>query len=99
MVTADAADPGAISVVAAIRPLTGDPGWDSITGGIALENRGLAFVLEHPAESMVRAGADVIGVLLHGGQRRACMPDFAHAVSEAQHPSARMAGRRLAEEG
>ena len=99
LVSAEAADSSAVSLVAAIRPLSGDPAWDAATRGVLLENRGLVFVLEHPGDWAGRAGADVIGVLLDGGQRRARMPDVAHAVSEAQHPSARMAGRRLAEEG
>ena len=61
----------------------------------AIAETGLVFVLEHPAESASTAAADVVGVLTDAGVRRARMPDVAHAVSEAQHPAARCAGRRL----
>src|SRR5205814_434886 len=39
--------------------------------------------------------ADVIGVLSDAGRRRARRINVAHALSEAQHPAARLAGRRL----
>jgi Flp pilus assembly protein TadD len=98
-VSAEAAVTGAVSLVAAIRPLPGDPSWESATRPVAAEDHGLVFVLEHSADSPGRTGADVVGVLLDGGQRPPRMPDVAHAVSEAQHPSARVAGRRLSGEG
>jgi hypothetical protein len=56
---------------------------------------GLTFVLEHPAEDPAATGADVIGVLTDAGQRRSRMPNPAHAMSEAQHPAARCARRKL----
>jgi len=37
----------------------------------------------------------VIGVLTDGGGRRARRTNVAHALSEAQHPAGRLAGRRL----
>jgi hypothetical protein len=51
-------------------------------------------VLEHPGE-LGPAAADVIGVLTDGGERRRRMPNTARALSEAQHPVARVSGRRL----
>jgi len=60
------------------------------------QGSGLVFVLEHPAETAGGvAGPDVIGVLTDAGQRRMRAPNPAHALSEAQHPGARLAGRRL----
>jgi hypothetical protein len=59
---------------------------------------GLTFVLEHPAENPAATGADVIGVLTDAGQRPFRMPNPAHAMSEAQHPAARCASRRLVRE-
>ncbi|MGH7547694.1 MAG: hypothetical protein ACREMM_05940, partial [Gemmatimonadales bacterium] len=62
---------------------------------VARHGTGLVFVLEHPAEQPVAEGADVIGVLTDAGRRRARRSNVAHALSEAQHPAARLAGRRL----
>jgi len=55
--------------------------------------QGLAFVLEHPAETP--AAADLVGVLTDGGVRRSLGAHVAHTLAEAQHPAARLAGRRL----
>jgi hypothetical protein len=57
---------------------------------------GLLFTLEHPSETPPGAvTADVVGVLTDGGRRRNRMPNTARALSEAQHPGVRFAGRRL----
>ena len=48
-----------------------------------------------PSPPLPPDGADVIGVLTDGGGRRARRTNVAHALSEAQHPAGRLAGRRL----
>ncbi len=58
---------------------------------------GLVFLLEHPGDTQPRSsweGADVIGVLTDG-ERRGSRTNVGHALAEAQHPAARLAGRRL----
>ena len=55
---------------------------------------GLVFVLEHLPEPAA-TGADVIGVLADAAGRQMRQPNVAHALSEAQHPAGRLAGRRL----
>jgi Flp pilus assembly protein TadD len=94
---ATADPPPPVSLVVSARPLPGDAAWIAATRQVTQHNRGLVFVLEHPADVSAAGGVavDVIGVLLEGDQRRARMPDVAHAMSEAQHPSARCAGRHL----
>jgi tetratricopeptide (TPR) repeat protein len=87
-------DPDTCPLVVAPRPLPADPGWLELTAAVTNTNQGLVFVLEHPGEPG-DAAADVIGVLTDGGERRRRMPNAAHAMSEAQHPVARCAGRRL----
>jgi hypothetical protein len=87
-------DPDACPLVVAPRPLPADATWQALTSAVANTNQGLVFVLEHPAEPPV-AQADVIGVLTDNGERRRRMPNAARALSEAQHPVARCAGRRL----
>lgn len=87
-------DPDVVPLVVAPRPLPADPAWQAMTAAVTNTNRGLVFVLEHPAEPG-DATADVIGVLTDDGERRRRMPNPAHAMSEAQHPVARCAGRRL----
>ncbi len=87
-------DPDARPLVVAPRPLSADPTWQTLTRAVANTNSGLVFVLEHPGDSGP-ATADVIGVLTDAGERRRRMPNAARALSEAQHPVARFAGRRL----
>jgi len=54
------------------------------------------FVLEHVTDPAAEAGgADVIGVLADRAGRRPRKVNVAHALSEAQHPAGRLAGRRL----
>ena len=83
-------------VVATADPGTSDHAWARLVGDVQAANAGLVFVLEHPGETPgTAAGPDVIGVLTDAGQRRMRAPNPAHALSEAQHPGARLAGRRL----
>ncbi len=93
----DAVDPRAVPLVAALRPLAPEAGWAALVTAITEARTGLVFVLEHSPESPGAVAADVIGVLTEGGggQRRSCMPQPAHALAVAQHPAARIAGRRL----
>ena len=95
LVARTAFDPEATPLVVAERPLAADASWVQLGAAVRERGSGLAFVLEHPAEGPAEAGADVIGVLTDAGQRRLRMPNPAHAMSEAQHPAARCAGRRL----
>lgn len=88
-------DAGAHPLLVAPRPLSVETGWPALAAAVAEAESGLAFVLEYPAESPAAPPVDVIGVLTDGGHRRARMPNPAHALSEAQHPVARCAGRRF----
>jgi hypothetical protein len=95
LVTPAAFDPAACPLVVGLRPLTADKTWTSISGRLVSEGIGLVLALEHPAESPPPVTADVIGVLTDGGKRRERAPNPAQAVNDAQHPGARLAGRRL----
>jgi tetratricopeptide (TPR) repeat protein len=96
LVTPAALDTAAAPLVTAIRPLSADPAWRQAVDAVTTAGAGLVFVLDHPAERPQAADADVIGILTDGGERRACMPSPSHALSDAQHPAARAAGRRFA---
>ena len=87
-------DPATRPLVVAPRPLSAETGWPELTAAVAEAGSGLVFVLEHPGDGTTPL-VDVIGVLTDAGQRRARRPNAAHALSEAQHPVARCAGRRL----
>ncbi len=99
LVTATGFDLAAHPLLCAIRPLPGDPTWRRLTRTVADAGTGLVFVLEHPAERETGDGADVIGVLTEGGERQRYAPNPARALSEAQHPAARCAGRRFSPAG
>jgi Flp pilus assembly protein TadD len=88
-------DPAACPLVVAERPLPADRGWVQVAAAVPAQGAGLVLVMEHPAETAAALTADVIGVLTDGGERRMRAPNPAHALSEAQHPGARLAGRRL----
>ncbi len=91
-------DPEACPLLVARGPLPDDHAWGALVGAVIQQGTGLVFVLEHPAETHPRSlqeGADVIGVLTDGGERRGSRPNVAHALAEAQHPAARLIGRRL----
>lgn len=91
-------DPAACPLVVAQRPQPSDARWSTLTAAVAEHATGLVFVLEQapisPAEPATSA-ADVIGVLADTGGRRPLRLNVAHALSEAQHPAGRLAGRRL----
>src|SRR5882762_8134918 len=93
----DAFDPAISPLVVAATANPADRTWSKLATAVQAEGAGLVFVLEHPAEAGGggEAGPDVIGVLTDAGQRRMRAPNPAHALSEAQHPGARLAGRRL----
>jgi hypothetical protein len=97
LVTAVAFDPAACPLVAALRPLSGgvDRTWNGLVATLAREATGLAFTLEHPAESAGSVQADVIGVLTEAGKRRERAPNPVQAATEAGNPGARLAARRL----
>src|SRR5438128_3620378 len=95
LVARTAFDPEATPLVVAERPLAADASWVQLGAAVREHGSGLTFVLEHPAEDPAEAGTDVIGVLTDARARRLRMPNPAHAMSEAQHPAARCAGRRL----
>ena len=88
-------DIAACPLAVAPHQLPADAGWSVLSTTIVQRGVGLLFVLEHPAEAPLAVMADVIGVLTDAGRRRLRKPNPAHALSEAQHPAARCAGRRL----
>jgi tetratricopeptide (TPR) repeat protein len=106
LVTRTQFDPVACPLVVAQRPLVADAGWATLTGAVAQHAAGLVFVLEHaapvltalptrpPAEGPVD-GVDIIGVFADAAGRSGRGVNIAHAMSEAQHPASRLAGRRL----
>ena len=96
LVTRSEADPARTPLVAALRPLAPDTGWDELVLAVAREQAGLVLTLEHPVESDPGAVvADVIGVLTRGGVRASAIPVPSRALADVEHPAARLAGRRL----
>jgi len=87
-------DPAAAPLVVTAEP--GDSEWRRLVNSVDRHGTGIAFALQHPAEPATAAQADVVGVLTDAGRRRASAADPARAVSQAQHPAARVADRRLA---
>src|SRR5438876_5779331 len=95
LVTPAAPDLAACPLIVGLRPLPADRTWNGIVGRLTSQQIGLVFGLEHPAEIAAGVTTDVIGVLTDGGTRRERAPNPVQAVTEAQHPGARLAGRRL----
>jgi tetratricopeptide (TPR) repeat protein len=95
LVTATAFDSAACPLIVALRPLPADRTWNGMVHTLARDGTGLLFAFEHPAELSAPVTSDVVGVLTDDGHRRARAPNPAGALSEAQHPGARLAGRRL----
>src|SRR2546428_2642283 len=95
LVTPAALDPAVCPLIVGLRPLPADRTWTGLVATLQREGSGLAFTIEHPAESTLAVTTDVIGVLTDGGTRRSRAPNPAQALSEAQHPGALLAGRRL----
>jgi hypothetical protein len=93
-VSASDLDPAAVPLIVAPQPLTGDPAWDAAVRTVESRNAGCVFVLEQAGTGPARA--DVVGVLTDDGVRRTGTPSPSHALTEAQHPAARLAPRRLA---
>jgi len=78
-------------------PLPEDHPWSTLVSAVIRRGAGLVFLLEHPVDAQPRSsweGADVIGVLTDR-ERRGSRTNVGHALAEAQHPAARLAGRRL----
>jgi Tfp pilus assembly protein PilF len=89
-------DPAAVPLLAALRPLPPDTGWSELTSAVADHGAGLVFTIEHPVETGPEAVAtDVTGALTAGGVRASAIPVVARALADAQHPSSRLARRRL----
>jgi tetratricopeptide (TPR) repeat protein len=95
LVTAAAFDPAVCPLLVALRPLPADRTWTGLVATLQREGIGLAFTIEHPAESSALITTDVIGVLTEGGIRRPRAPNPAQALQEVRHPGGRLAGRRL----
>lgn len=96
VVTRTGFDPATCPLVVAQRPQPADAGWATVTAAVADHATGLVFVLEHVADpGAPEGGVDVIGVLADANGRRHRKVNVAHALSEAQHPAGRLAGRRL----
>jgi tetratricopeptide (TPR) repeat protein len=93
---ADRLDLDRIPLAVAARPSPGMPEWDGPVHDIRAGARGLIFTLETDTESRLADVPDVAGALRHEGRRLALACDPAQALAQAQHPSARVAGRRLA---
>jgi hypothetical protein len=95
-VTRAAFDPAAIPLVAALRPLPPETGWGELAAAVATQQRGLVFTIEHPVETEPEAVVtDVTGVLTEAGIRTSAIPVVARALADVQHPSSRLATRRL----
>jgi hypothetical protein len=95
VVTAAALDETVCPLIVGLTPLPADRTWNGIVAKLTSEETGLVFAIEHPAESATGISADVIGVLTDAGKRRERAPNPAQALTEGQHPGARLAGRRL----
>ncbi|HEY7194311.1 MAG TPA: tetratricopeptide repeat protein [Gemmatimonadales bacterium] len=95
VVTPAALDASVCPLIVGLRPLPADRAWNAMVGTLTNAARGLAFALEHPAESSSAVTSDVIGVLTDGGTRRERAPNPAQATIDAHHPAGRLAGRRL----
>ena len=90
------AEPSRIPLVAALRPLAPDTGWDELVHAVAGEQAGLVLTLEHPDESdPALVAADVVGVLTHAGVRASAIPVAGRTLADVEHPASRLAGRRL----
>jgi len=97
LVTPAALDPAVCPLIVGLRPPppSTDHSWNSIVAKLTSQQIGLVFAIEHASETPTAVHTDVIGVLTDGGARRERAPNPAQASSEARHPAARLAGRRL----
>jgi tetratricopeptide (TPR) repeat protein len=94
LVTPAALDPAVCPLIVGLRPLASDRTWNGIVSKLASQSTGIVFAVEHPAD-LAAVTADVIGVLTDAGQRRERAPNPGQAITDARHPGARLAGRRL----
>ena len=95
LVTPSDLDSASCPLLVGLRPFPADRTWTGLVDTLLREGTGLAFTIEHPAESTVAITTDVIGILTDGGRRRSRAPNPTQALSQAQHPGARLVGRRL----
>jgi len=95
LVTPSAFDAAVCPLIVALRPMLADRTWTGIVGRLADQATGLVLTMEHPAEDWAGTTVDVTGVLTDAGTRRERAPNPAQALADAQHPSSRLAGRRL----
>ncbi len=95
LVTPAGLDETVCPLIVGLRPLPADRTWNGIVAKLTSEGTGLVLAIEHPAEEATSITADVIGVLTDAGKRRERAPNPAQALTEAQYPGARLAGRRL----
>jgi tetratricopeptide (TPR) repeat protein len=96
LVTRAELDPARTPLVAALRPLPPDTGWDDTVQAAGREQTGLVLTLEHPDETdSGLVVADVVGVLTHGGARANAIPAAGRTLADVAHPASRLAGRRL----
>src|SRR5436190_15922287 len=95
LVTPAGLDETVCPLIVGLRPLPADRTWNGIVAKLTSEGTGLVLAIEHPAEEATSITADVIGVLTDAGKRREPAPNPAQALTEAQYPGARLAGRRL----
>ena len=80
---------GAVPLVVARQPQTGEPVWDDAVAFVQRARAGLVFVLHQPTD---QAPADIFGVL--AGQAGG-MLDLATASEVVQHPNSVLQDRRL----
>lgn len=96
LVARAAFDAAAIPLLAALRPLPADTGWGELATAVADRGAGLVFTVEHPVEAGPETVAtDVTGALTTTGIRASAIPVVARALADVQHPSSRLATRRL----
>src|SRR5256885_1271129 len=63
LVTPAALDEAVCPLIVGLRPLVADRTWTGIGGRLIIQQIGLVFALEHPAENPAAVTTDVIGVL------------------------------------
>jgi tetratricopeptide (TPR) repeat protein len=95
LVTPAALDPAACPLIVGLRPQPADAIWNEMVAKLTSQSIGLVLAIEHPADAQAPITCDVVGVLTDDGTRRERAPNPVQAVSDARHPGARLAGRRL----
>jgi len=99
LVTPAALDTAVCPLIVGLTPLPADRTWNGLVAKVASQQIGLVFALEHPGDPGGIVTTDVIGVLTDGVgdqcRRQERAPNPVQALTEAQSPGARLAGRRL----